>query len=177
MRLNPEPRTFPLVKHSVLLADDDASIRESMCKLLLAEGYQVVLAANGEEAVGKFGSGQDPIDLVLLDLNMPRKNGWAALDRLIAVNPGLPVMVLTGLPNQYTLAKAAGVSALVEKPIDVPALLQLMQELLAGPAQVRRQSIGQWKFPFHHLRAAGRASGSEWPERYASSYAHGGINE
>ncbi len=108
---------------------------------------------------------------------MPLKNGWATLDRLIEVNPGLPVMILTGLPNQGTLAEAAGVSALVEKPIDVPALLQLMQELLAGPVQLRRQCIGRREFPFHHLRAAGRASRGQWPAHHATSYAHGGINE
>ena len=165
------------MKHSVLLADDDVSVRESLRKLLHTEGYQVVLAVNGVEAVEKFRSEENPIDLVLLDLNMPLKNGWATLDRLIEYNPCLPVMVLTGLPNQYTLAEAAGVSALVEKPIDVQALLQLMQDLLAKPVQSRLQGIGRREFPVHHLRAAGRASRGLWPKQYVIPHTRGGLNE
>ena len=98
----------------------------------------------------------------LVDLNMPLKNGWATLDRLIEVNPSLPVLIVTGQPNQFELAEAAGVSALVEKPIDVPALLLLIQELLAGPAESRLLPAGHREFPFQHLRAAGYASRYSW---------------
>lgn len=112
--------------YKVLVADDDESVRASLRKLLRGEGYQVVSVANGAEAVKTFRLEQDQIDLLLVDLNMPMKNGWATVDRLLEVNPSLPVLIVTGPPNQYELAEAAGVSALVEKPIDVPALLQLM---------------------------------------------------
>jgi CheY-like chemotaxis protein len=165
------------MKYSVLLADDDPAVRESLRKLLHAEGYQVVLAANGADALGKFRSEQNPIDLVLLDLNMPLKNGWATLDRLVEFNPGLPVIILTGLADQHTLAQAAGVSALVDKPVDVPALLQLMKELLAEPVLFRLQGPARAVFGFHHLRAAGWASRGLWREPQVASYAHGGINE
>jgi len=166
------------MKHTVLLADDDVSVRESLRKLFQAEGYQVVLAVNGVEAVEKFVCEENPIDLVLVDLNMPLKNGWATLDRLIEINPRLPVMVLTGLSNQRVLATAAGVSALVEKPIDVPALLQLMQELLANPVQVLEgEGTGRRKFPFHHLPSSGRTSSGPWPEQPVMAYRSGGLNE
>jgi len=165
------------MKHSVLLVDDDLSVRESLRQLFHAEGYQVVMAVNGVEAVEKFGSAQQPIDLMLLDLNMPLRNGWATLDRLFEVDPSLPVMVLTGLPNQYALAKAAGISALVEKPVDVEAMLLLMQELLSDPTRLRHQGIGRWNCPFHHLLAAGRVSRGPWPEQHVTPYRRGGINE
>jgi CheY-like chemotaxis protein len=159
------------------LADDDEAVRESLCKLLYGEGYQVIAAANGAQAVKAFRREQDQIDLLLVDLNMPLKNGWATLDRLIEVNPSLPVLIVTGQPNQYELAEAAGVSALVEKPIDVPALLRLIKELLPGPVEARRQHAGHREFPFHHLRAAGYASRYLWTEQKVTSHSHWGLNE
>jgi CheY-like chemotaxis protein len=159
--------------YKVLVADDDEAVRESLRKLLHGEGYQVIAVANGVEAVETFRQEVDQIDLLLVDLNMPMKNGWATLDRLIEVNPSLPVLIVTGQPNQNEMAEAAGVSALVEKPIDVPALLKLIQELMAGPVQSRLQR----EFPFHHRRAAGYASRYSWAEQNASPYSHGGLNE
>jgi CheY-like chemotaxis protein len=163
--------------HKVLVADDDVSVRESLRKLLNGEGYQVIAVANGAEAVEAFWLEQNQIELLLVDLNMPLKNGWATLDRLIEINPSPPVLIVTGQPNQNEMAEAAGVSALVEKPIDVPALLLLIQELLAGPVEFRLPTTGHQEFPFHHLRAAGYASRYSWTEQNASPYAHGGLNE
>src|SRR5438552_106422 len=64
----------------ILLVDDERSIREALRKSLRAENYEVVLAENGQEAIEKHGA--EPIDLILLDLNMPVKNGWAVLEWL-----------------------------------------------------------------------------------------------
>lgn len=163
--------------YKVLVADDDESVRASLRKLLHGEGYQVVSVANGAEAVKTFRLEQDQIDLLLVDLNMPMKNGWATVDRLLEVNPSLPVLIVTGPPNQYELAEAAGVSALVEKPIDVPALLQLMQKLLAGPVESRLQRTSHRKFPFQLVRAAGDTSRYSWTEQNVTPHFHGGLNE
>jgi len=57
--------------HTVLVADDDEAVRESLRKLLHGEGYQVVCVTNGAEAVKSFCREQDRIDLLLADLNMP----------------------------------------------------------------------------------------------------------
>lgn len=162
--------------YKVLVADDDASVRESLRKVLHSEGYEVVSAVNGAEAVELFRREQDRIDLLLVDLNMPLKNGWATLDRLIEVNPSLPVLIVTGQPNQYELAEAAGVSALVEKPIDVPALLQLIKELLPEPVESHRQRAGH-RSSFHHLRAAGYVSRNLWTQQKVISHSHWGLNE
>lgn len=162
--------------HKVLVADDDESVRESLRKLLHDEGYQVVSVANGAEAVELFRQEQARIDLLLVDLNMPLKNGWATLDRLLEVNPGLPILVITGQPNQYELAEAAGVNALVEKPIDVPALLEFIQKLLAGPGESRLPRVGQREHPCHLLRAAGYRSRYLRMES-VTPYRSGGLNE
>jgi len=164
--------------NKVLVADDDESVRESLRKLLRGEGYQVVSVANGAEAVEAFRQDQDQIDLLLVDLNMPLKNGWATLDRLLEVNPSLPVLIVTGQPNQYEMAEAAGVSALVEKPIDVPALLQLIRKLLAGPVESGVQGNGHRGFlPFQLVRAAGHSSRYSWLAQNVTPYIHEGLND
>ena len=76
---------------------------------------------------------------MILDLNMPVKNGWATLERLAGINPVLPVVIITARSNQRALAESAGADALMEKPLDVPLLLQTIRELLAEPIESRAQ--------------------------------------
>ncbi len=171
------PKPVSERKYRVMVVDDDESVRDSLRKLLDQEGYEITLAADGAEAVEIFRQAGYQVDLLLVDLNMPLKNGWATLDRLFEVNRSLPVFVLTGLSHQYELAEAAGVSALVEKPIDVPALLQLMQELLAEPCHPPVHLAGRREFPFRHLRAAHYVSHAPWTAEPPAPYPHWGLNE
>ncbi len=117
----------------ILLVDDERSIRESLSKILGAENYEVVLAENGHEAIEKHGAQR--IDLLILDLNMPVKNGWDTLDWLVKIDPVLPVVIITGRSNQRALAETAGADALMEKPLDVPLLLQTIRELMDEPVE------------------------------------------
>lgn len=123
------------VKGKVLIVDEDASVRESVRKVLEDAGYQVALAANSREAVEQFESGR--VDLLLLDIGLPVKNGWAAFERITNEAPLLPIIIVTGQASQHDLAVAAGVGALMEKPLEVTALLKTMQELLAEPMEAR----------------------------------------
>ena len=127
------------MKRTVLVVDDDDAIRESLRKLLQAEGYEVRLAADGQEGLVQF----DPahVDLLLLDLNLPAKSGWDLFERFSFINPLLPIIIITGRDNQYKLAAAAGVGALMEKPLDVPLLLQTITTLLAEPAETRLKRL------------------------------------
>lgn len=113
----------------VLVVDDDAAVRASLQKLLEAAGYEVRLASGGSDAVGWFERVQ--IDLLLLDLGLPCQNGWQVLERLRELQPAVPVIILTAMPNQARAARAARVAALLEKPLEAPALLKTMEELLA----------------------------------------------
>lgn len=118
----------------ILLVDDEQSIRESLNKVLRVEGYEVVLAETGQEAIEKLI--REPIDLLLLDLGLPGKDGWATLRCRAEVHPSLPVIVITGRWKQAELAAAAGVEVLMEKPLNVPLLLQNIRELLQTPGEV-----------------------------------------
>ena len=123
----------------VLVVDDDAAICESLRKVLRAEGYEVALAGDGHKAMEKFN--QERIDLVLLDLNLPVNSGWDTFGTLTAIDPLLPIIVITGRHNQSRLAAAAGISALMEKPLNVPLLLQTIAGLLAEEPMTRLKRL------------------------------------
>jgi two-component system response regulator MprA len=124
----------------ILLVDDDRSIRESLSKILRAENYEVVLSENGQEAIEKHGA--ERIDLLILDLNPDTsgvKNAWTTLERLVGIKPLVPVVFITGRSNQRAQAEAAGADALMEKPLDVPLLLETIRELVTEPMESRAQ--------------------------------------
>jgi len=122
-----------LAKKKILLADDDPAIQQILYHLLTDENYSVLLAANGEEALKLADI--TPLNLVLLDLNMPVKNGWDTFEQLTSKNPLVPIIVITARPNQYLPARASGIDALMEKPLDLPTLLETIRELLQQPAE------------------------------------------
>jgi DNA-binding NtrC family response regulator len=122
----------------ILLVDDDRSIRESLSKILRAENYEVVLGENSQEAIEKHGL--ERIDLLILDLNADASgvtNAWTTLERLVGINPLLPLVIITGRSNQGAQAESVGADALMEKPLDVPLLLQTIRELLTEPMERR----------------------------------------
>jgi DNA-binding response OmpR family regulator len=121
----------PIMKKRILIVDDDTSIRNGLKKLLKKASYDVVLAADGFEAVERFFS--DSIDLLLLDLNMPGKDGWAACENITRTNPYVPIIIMTGLPDQFPVASAAGAGALLEKPLNPEELLRVIEDLLGEP--------------------------------------------
>lgn len=125
----------------ILLVDDERPIREALGKVLHAENYEVVCAENGQEAIEKFAAGQ--IDLLLLDLSLPVKDGWAILEWLGWVHPLLPVIIITGQNNQGEWAEMAGADALMQKPLNVPHLLATIHELLDERMERRGQRMSR----------------------------------
>jgi CheY-like chemotaxis protein len=113
----------------ILLVDDDDIVSQSLALALQSEGFVVECARSGREGVRRITAA--PPDLVLLDLHMPGKDGWHAFDLMEKFQPLLPVIVITARSNQIARARAAGIDALMEKPLDLPLLLQTIRELLA----------------------------------------------
>ena len=113
----------------ILLADDDSAIRQMLGQVLISEQYNVVFAATGRVAGAKFIS--DLPDLVLLDLNMPDRDGWDVFELINGTHPLVPVILITALSGQYRRAGDLGVDALMEKPLDIPLLLDAIRNYLA----------------------------------------------
>jgi CheY-like chemotaxis protein len=156
------------VSTKILVVDDEQTIRDSLAKMLRAEGYEIVLAENGQEAIEKLV--QESFSLLLLDLGLPVKDGWATLKWLNEVNPLFPVIVITGRWKQGALAEAAGVDVLMEKPLDVPRLLQNIRELVEEPAEARARRIRDRKRNFRHVPCDSIEFCEELRKRYTTPY-------
>jgi two-component system, chemotaxis family, chemotaxis protein CheY len=153
---NGSGQTSALLKKRILIVDDDRSVRKSISSVLQEAGYEVLQAGDEQEALAKFGSNQ--VDLLLLDLGLPNKSGWDMFEGFTSKNPTLPIIIITGQNRQSEMAMAAGVGALMEKPLDASQLLQTMHELLTEPEEAR-------------LR---RLCGYSRDSRYVSRYIRGG---
>ena len=116
---------------SILLADDDAAIRETLGQVLILEQYSVIFAATGREAAAKLASHLP--DLLLLDLSMADRDGWDTLNLMNGAQPSVPVVIITAKPHQAKRVTSMGASALMEKPLDIPFLLKTIRDLLATP--------------------------------------------
>src|SRR6266496_5082326 len=137
----------------ILLVDDDPTVRDSLNDVLLSKGYKVISAENGQQALDL--ANKSSVDLVLLDLNMPVKNGWDTFEELTREHPLIPVIIATARPNQLFTALNAGVGALMEKPMDIPTLLRTMDKLLAESADKRLARLAGQNSEFHYKPATG----------------------
>lgn len=139
-------------KQRILLVDDDPAIRQILVRLLVEEDYLVMTAANGLEALALTGT--TTFDLVLLDLNMPVKNGWETFEQLSAKNPLMPIILITARPNQYFPALASGVGALLEKPLDFTKLFHTIHDLLEESDEMRLARLAGRSAPFNYIPPA-----------------------
>lgn len=122
-------------KVKILITDDDPAIRQILMRLLTEEGYFVLTAANGVEALEL--ARLTKFDIVLLDLNMPVKDGWETFEQLSTRQPLLPIILITARPNQLFPALASGVVALLEKPLDLTKLFLTIHNFLEEPLETR----------------------------------------
>lgn len=137
----------------ILLADDDAAIRQTLGQVLTLEQYEVVFAATGRAAAANFMN--DLPDLVLLDLNLPDRDGSDVFNLMNCTHPLVPVVVITAISRQYERAAELGIDALMEKPLDIPLLLETIRNYLAEPEaeRVRRLTRPDFKTAFLDNRA------------------------
>lgn len=137
----------------LLLVDDDPGVRESLGRLLETEGYEVLRAGNGLEAAAVVQSTW--VDLVLLDLNMPGRNGWDTFEQFTREHPLLPVVIITARANQFFTALSAGAGALLEKPLDIPTLLRTVARLLSESDTTRLARLAGQDTEFHYAGGRG----------------------
>lgn len=128
-----------LMKPKLLIVDDDRSVLESLTRLLETEQYEVYPARDATEAMDFFNS--KPIDLVVLDINLGVDNGWQVFEAMTVKNPFVPTIMITAEWGQRERAVTLGVEGLIEKPIDVPAFLTMIRELLAETTEAKLKRI------------------------------------
>jgi two-component system nitrogen regulation response regulator NtrX len=118
------------MKERILVVDDEASIVQSLSGVLEDEGYQVLSAGSGEEALKEIR--KEPPDLVLLDIWLPGMDGLTVLERLKRTSPWIPVIIISGHGNIETAVKATRMGAcdFVEKPLSIERILVSVQNAL-----------------------------------------------
>jgi len=127
-----ESQHGPPRRRSILVADDDETVRHVISRTLQNAGYHVTTAANGIEALDSLD--QTPHDLVLLDLQMPGMDGPSALKEIRKRYGPLPVIIVTGYPQSDLMAQALRYSPLMllAKPVEPNRILEAVRTTLAG---------------------------------------------
>ncbi len=128
------PKDTPGRKGRILVVDDEPVVRRAIRLPLQKEGYDVVEAENGEEAIKVLQSGDNPmrVSVITCDIRMPQIGGVEAIEYFRNAFPSIPVVVITAYPETemaVTLMKQ-GVTDYVTKPVEGPKLLQVVAEAM-----------------------------------------------
>ena len=117
-------------KPRILVVDDEESIRMMLRAVLEEEGYEIIEAADGPEAVKAVE--QDPLDLILLDIRMTTRDGIETLTEIRKISPFVPVLMMTAYATVKTAVEAlkAGAFEYLAKPLDIEELKILVQKAL-----------------------------------------------
>lgn len=117
-------------KHKILVADDEDVIRELLKDLLESQDYEVLLAKDGNEAIDVFFQNSN-INLVILDVMMPKENGWSVL-RTIRQYSDVPVLMLTALNDDKNevFGLENGANDYIAKPFSYEVLMARVKVLL-----------------------------------------------
>jgi DNA-binding NtrC family response regulator len=118
--------------YNILVVDDEKNIREGLGKVLELDGYKVLLACDGKEAVQILNRGD--VDLVITDLRMPNLSGEEVLQKATTMSPNLPVIILTGHGTIENAVQAMknGAYDYLTKPVNMDRLSLLVQRALSA---------------------------------------------
>jgi DNA-binding NtrC family response regulator len=121
----------PSVKKHILVVDDEAPIRELLESYFKRQGYQVSVAASGNEAVTL--ANENPLDVIILDIVLPDTDGLELLGNLKTTHPNLPVIIMTGIGFDEELlqeARLKGAAGYVSKTLPLEQLLMEVHRIL-----------------------------------------------
>src|SRR3954447_26377379 len=123
----------------VLVVEDEVHLAEGLRFNLEAEGYEAEVAGDGEAATEKLVAKKEPFDVVVLDIMLPGKDGFAVVSELRAARNYVPVLMLTarGRPEDVLKGFASGADDYLAKPFDLSILLARLQGLLRRSAWMR----------------------------------------
>jgi DNA-binding NtrC family response regulator len=112
-----------------LIVDDDRAIRRTLELHLIEEGFEVLTAEDGLRGVEL--ALQEPVDMVLLDLRLPKLDGFEALQRIKRKKPGLPVVMITAYDDMHTAIEAIRLGAIdhLGKPLDLDQLDEVITKI------------------------------------------------
>jgi two-component system, NtrC family, response regulator AtoC len=118
---------------TILLGEDDLEVRSYLETALTCQGYKVELAQDGDEVLACLRANEGPISAILLDIIMPRRDGFEALKEIRRSNKDIPVIILSGASSPLNIVEAMknGANDFVPKPVNPEDLRRVLQTALA----------------------------------------------
>ncbi|MCL4536022.1 MAG: DUF3365 domain-containing protein [Nitrospirae bacterium] len=117
---------------TILIAEDEESVREFLRDVFEAYGYQVIPAMDGEDAVSKYNENKERIDMVILDVVMPKKNGKEVYNLIKETNPGIKILFISGYTQDILTSKGIYEEGLefIAKPLEIRVLMAKVRNIL-----------------------------------------------
>jgi CheY-like chemotaxis protein len=124
------PARRPLRRYGILIVDDEAGVRGVLKVWMRRQGFVVWVAANGQEALDLYLRHRQSIDVVLMDVRMPRLDGPRTLAALHQLNPQIRCCFMSGDLGRYTLEtlQHLGAAAVLWKPFDFVEVARVLGE-------------------------------------------------
>lgn len=114
---------------TILVVDDDSAIRKLTAKMLEKQGYGVIEADSGSQGLERFNQYRSQVNLILSDVVMPQMSGTEMVERILALDPSVLVLFMTGYAADATLPKCVPV---LPKPFTAEMLDQTVRQRLAA---------------------------------------------
>jgi two-component system cell cycle sensor histidine kinase/response regulator CckA len=124
--------SVPPAPSVILVAEDEVVVRNIVCLLLHHEGYQVLAAADGKEALELAHEYHGQIDLLVTDMRMPRMDGLSLAERVISERPGIRVLLMSGIMSDEIREKNVRLPFL-RKPFVSSVFRDKVRDVLNGP--------------------------------------------
>jgi two-component system, cell cycle sensor histidine kinase and response regulator CckA len=113
------------------VVEDDPLVRAVVARELTTQGYRVAQAPDGQAALERLAHTEEPFDLLITDLALPRIDGRELADRAVELRPGLPVLFMSGHPDEATRRALVGAERpYLQKPFTAEELLGRLEEIL-----------------------------------------------
>ena len=121
---------------TVLGIDDEPSVRDVAAAIIRRNGMTAMTASDGTEGIAAFGDAPARIDLILLDLTMPRLDGFETFEQLRAIDPAVPVVLMSGYSEQEAGARfvGRGLAGFLQKPFTAADLSAVLERSRSGDA-------------------------------------------
>lgn len=119
---------------TILVVDDEPMALKLVQAILERRGFEVLICTSPLEALEIFQARQQQIELLISDIVMPEMNGTRLAGRIVALNPELPVLFMSGFVTEDEVAQAGDLTqfAFIRKPFRPATLVQAVHKMLAG---------------------------------------------
>ncbi len=130
--LEPEPAEGIGKKEMIMLVEDELMLMELLKSVFEEDGYRVVTAVDGEEAVKIFNQKKTEIGVVLTDMGLPKLGGWEMFEKLREIDPNVKVILASGFVDQEMRTELInkGAKDFVQKPYVPDIILKLIRTVL-----------------------------------------------